>query len=244
MTINKDEVLKKIRKLLNRSKDTSGSTEGERDQALRMAHALLARHNLDIAELESRGQVDNDRGVLRKTFYGRPWARSVARAVADMSFCHYLYMSRSGTKDVSHIFVGREANAITASEMSSYLVESINREAKKFQRDRKLVNDSYRAFAWGAAAAITRRCRELRAAAERANESTPGSGSGLVVYQANENAANQELIDKAFPKTSKGRSGQEINDLGAARSGREYGETVSLNRQVSGPSVSDRLRLK
>lgn len=234
MTTEQDKVLERVRKMIRLAND-SGATEGERDNALRMARATLEKYNLDMAQVETEtSKPQEDRMIKGAVFYGRPWARAAAAAAGDLCFCSYLYVTGRLAAHTKHIFVGRTSNAITAAELAQYLVESIHRQAKAHQRKHGLGNESYRAFAWGAASAIRRRVVELRLASEKASEASPSGGKGLIVYQANENAANQEFVAGTFPQLSKGRNGQGFADATSARAGRDYGETVSLDRQVSG----------
>lgn len=237
---DRERVLEKVRKLFARASDLTGSTQGERDSAMRGARALLAKYNIDVADVEAKtGKIDEKRGIMRASFYGRPWARSVAQSAAVLCFCDYLYIGRSEAKDTIHLFIGRESNGITATQLAEYLVTSINRESKSHQRKNGLRNDSYRAFAWGAADAITQRVAALRAEPEEAPEATPGSSRALVVYEANEHQENQKLITETFNnKLGTGRIGKGISDYLAAQAGHRYGETVSLDRQVSGKGQS------
>jgi hypothetical protein len=56
-------VLERVRKLLALGTN-AGATEGERDNAMRMAHALLAKYNLDMAQVQMEtGEVSEDRRV-------------------------------------------------------------------------------------------------------------------------------------------------------------------------------------
>jgi hypothetical protein len=48
-------ILEKVKKLLALAND-KGATEGERDNALRMAHGMLAKHNLDMSDLHRHVQ--------------------------------------------------------------------------------------------------------------------------------------------------------------------------------------------
>jgi hypothetical protein len=239
---DRERILERIRKMLRLAGDKSAS-EGERDNAMRMARATLEKYNLDMAEVERGKPQPSDRGILKATFYGRPWARAIAGSVASLCFCEYLYIPATRGNETVHIYVGREANAITAVELARYLVDSVHREANAYRRKYGIGNDSYRAFAWGAVAAIANRVYALRAEAETPAPSQAGGGKALIAYQASEDSANAEVVAKAFPKLRNGRSGRGIHDVLATQHGREFGETVSLNRQVSGPSESDRFRL-
>jgi Protein of unknown function (DUF2786) len=231
MKTEKERIIDRIRKMLRLASD-AGATEGERENALRMAHATLAKYNLDIAMVEeSGGKVEGEeRGVLRAVFYGRPWARQVANAVAELFFCSYICSTHKKAKMTQHCFVGRQSNAITAREMSAYLVESIIKEGRKF---RPLGNAACRSFAIGAAISIRRRVDLL--IEERSQEkATPGTSLVLASLYSREAAANKLVFDQAFPKTQKTSGGKDVNsDIGYA-AGREYGQNVSFDRQVSG----------
>lgn len=230
----RERVLSRIRKMLALAND-SGASEGERDNAMRMAHATMAKYNLDIAMVEDAGgKVEGEeRGVLRAVFYGRPWARQVANSMAELFFCSYICSTHKKAKMTQHCFVGRHSNAITAREMASYLVTSIIKEARQY---RVLGNAACRSFSIGAAVSIRRRVDKL--IEERSQEkATPGTSLVLASLYSREAAANLVVYEKAFPKTQKTRSGKEVNsDIGYA-AGREYGENVSLSRQVEGPSA-------
>ena len=238
MTTEQERILERVRKMMRLAKD-SGATEGERDNALRMAHATLAKYNLDMAQAETETKkptAGEARVKHAATFYGRPWARAVAGAAADLCFCSYLYLSAKRAKDTGHLFVGRTSNAITAAELARYLVESITREARRYQRDTYAGNEAFRAFGWGAASAIRKRVAEIRAAAEKPQpdvKALPGASTALVAYVADESKANLAFIAEAFPVLHRGRNGKGISDVDAHASGRSYGSTVSLNRQLN-----------
>lgn len=68
----KIKILGRIRKMLALA-NNEGASEGERDNALRMAHATLAKYNLDMAEVESSGKPQQEaRAIVKKQYYGRP----------------------------------------------------------------------------------------------------------------------------------------------------------------------------
>ena len=54
-----DRAVDKIKKLLALANDSRGN-EQERDTALRQAHALLVKHNLDMADVENKSQANQD----------------------------------------------------------------------------------------------------------------------------------------------------------------------------------------
>jgi hypothetical protein len=232
--LEREKILSRVRKMMNLA-NNAGASEGERDNAMRMAHATLAKYNLEMAQVEAttHKQTEGEKRVeTEAVFYGRPWARNVAHSAAELCFCSYLYVAGRRAGQTKHCFIGRTSNAVTASELARYLVESINKEARRHQREHVLGNEGYRAFAWGAATTIRRRVKEIRAAAEKPAEAT---GQALILYVADEEKANKALIVQLYgPKLGSGRSGRGFYDANSNAAGRAFGETVSLNRQVGG----------
>ena len=53
---DKARALARVRKMLALANDAA-ATEGERENALRMAHATLAKYNLELAEAVERGDA-------------------------------------------------------------------------------------------------------------------------------------------------------------------------------------------
>lgn len=235
MTPEIEKVLDRVAKMLRLAND-KGATEGERDNALRMAHATLAKHNLAIADVESRDpqrkkNSDEKRGMHTQRFYGRPWARMVASGVAELFFCEYICGTATLAKDTAHYFIGRESNAITASIIAVYVIDSITKEGRRRQRAAGAGNGYFRSFALGAALKITIRVAELK---KTVPPEVTGSGKELVLasYYDTEKAANIETRDKLFPKLGRTRGTKGITDRGAFVAGSEYGGKVSLTPQV------------
>lgn len=130
-----EKIVNRIKKMMALANDPAAS-DGERENALRMSYALLAKYNLDMADVQGQptGPQEARRGQAAE-FYGRPWAVSVAAAVGDLFFCKYYYRS-SGKNTAIHTFVGKESNALSAVEVAESLVRSIYQEAtRKMRRD-------------------------------------------------------------------------------------------------------------
>lgn len=227
-----ERILSRVRKMLALAAD-AGATEHERDNAMRMAHATLAKYNLDIAMVEDAGgKVESEeRGILRAVFFGRPWARQVAGSIADLFFCSYICATHKKAKMTQHCFIGRQSNAITAREMSAYLVDSVIKESRKFRHHGNAV---CRSFCIGAANAISRRVDKL--IEERSQDkATPGTSLVLASLYSREAAANLVVFEEAFPKTRLTRSGKGTNSNLGYSAGFDYGDKVSLDRQIERP---------
>lgn len=227
---NKEKILARLKKMLALGRN-AGATEAERETAMRMAQSLLAKYNLSIAEAEAHGEkVDEERVRYDSVFYGRPWARNVANAVAKLLFCRYIYTPATVAKNTRHSFVGRHSNAVSAAELAMFLVDSITREGRAHQRKIMGANEAFRAFGWGAAASILERVEKILE--ETKAEKQPGTSLVLASVYQQELVANTKVFDVMFPKTRKGHRGQGFNSRSAFAAGQEYGNKVGLNNQL------------
>lgn len=246
-----NKILRRVRKMLKLAND-AGATEAERDTAMKHVHATLAKYNISMAQATADEQ--ETRGALREAYLGKPWAVRISAAIARMCFCHYHYSTLGGnagpTQKALHTFVGLDSNVTTAKEMARFVVESVNREAQRYQRNIGGGYADYRAFAQGAAEKIRLRCFKLEDDSKRNGVArhedddakmvaASGVGTSLVLaslYKTEEEANNAWLEQKKI-KLGKGRTQKVDHSRGYAhRAGAEYGEKVSLTRQVTGSS--------
>jgi hypothetical protein len=241
----KDKVLSKVKKMLNLAND-SGAAEGERDNALRMAHAMLAKHNLSLGEAESHGGKKEDR--LRDTIETKsyPWMRRAAFAVGELFFCKYYVSVFDRGQKAKHYFIGLESNVVTAKEISAYVIASIVKEANALKKDHPEPNKFWLSFCKGAADALWWRCAALRKEAEQASAVAPtmSSGTALVLSSlyASEKVANDHFLATVLDVKLKEGKNRERRAGEGYREGSAFGNKVSLNRQVGGaPSNSKRI---
>jgi len=143
--MTEERIIDKIRKLLALA-NNEAATEGERDNALRMAYNLIAKHNLEMSDINPKEEKRTD---TEEIFYGRPWAKDICKAVAELFFCKY-YIQRSSTRNMlHHHFVGKLSNSVTAMELSMFLVSSVRREAGKRARALGMGAEWRRSFSEG-----------------------------------------------------------------------------------------------
>lgn len=236
--MSEGRILDKVRKMLNLAND-AGASEGERDNALRMAHALLAKHNLDMSQVDMSGGGQGEaRGEDHIKVRSKMWMAHVANAVAKLMFCTCYMTKRHDGLELTYI--GRISNVTTAKEMTDYLIESIRREGAKFAKGDSRAHLS---FNKGATARIVDRCTVLRVDAERASQGA-STGTSLVlasVYKT-ELQANQDYLASKGIRLGKVRGGRQgVTDATAYAAGSQYGNSVSLNRQVKGAGNAPRL---
>lgn len=221
-----NKILERVKKMLVLANDAS-ATEGERENALRMAYNVLAKHNLSMADLPE-DQSNEARERQDVVISADRWARSLAQAVAKLFFCKYFY-SRTGTsgKD-KHCFVGRQSNVITARYMSEFLIKSVKREATT--RYKSPTTPQGRSFCVGTVDSIRKRVEEM---IKNDTESTPGTALVLVTLHQREADENEKWLNGTGVSltTAKARADNSLR-ASAFYDGREYGKTVSLNQQV------------
>ncbi len=237
---NHERILARVQKMLNLA-DCEGATEGERDNALRMAHATLAKYNLAMADVETatNGRKQKADGEPREehitTFYGRPWARNVCMNIAKLFFCYYIYTSHKKATNVKHYFIGRKSNAVTAALMAEFVVKSIIKEGNRQKRREMQGNAWLRTFCWGAASQIQKRVDLLiDGADESQTDNEPGTALVLANYYETERSSNQALVATLYPRLKSGRGGKGHQGGDAFSRGKAYGGSVSLNTQIGG----------
>lgn len=234
-----ERALNKIRKLLKLGNDERGN-EQERETALRQAFALMAKHNLDIAEVGSTEQQEK-REEQRATMSVYPWARGIAHSLAQLFFCSYFF-SRGRGKSAVHSFVGQTSNAITAREMSEYVIASVFKELRaRYGSD---TSPEARAFAMGVEAALRRRCVALRQEAGKAAEAeSTGRALMLVNLYDSEKSANDAWVAANVGGLAVSKDRTKGVGGAAYRDGKAHGDSINLSRQVGGTKAGA-LRLK
>jgi hypothetical protein len=251
-------VLARVRKMIKLAQD-AGATEGERDNAMRMVHATLAKYNLSLSQVGGEQDAANEKRTnFGEAFLGKPWCIQIAGAIARLYFCGYFYRTIGGnagpTQKAMHCFVGRESNVTTAREMARFVVEEVNREAQRYQRSIGGKYGDYRAFAQAAAERIRLRCYRLQqesstkgvqgvtestdTAPAKLTQHEPGTALVLASLYKTEEEANETYTKKHVGELRTGRSQTYAEGAHARRAGAEFGSKVSLHRQVKGKKES------
>ena len=235
---NKERVLARIKKMLALANDAAAS-EGERDNALRMAHATLAKYNLSMAQVDAAGGLTEDRVVGDFELREYAWMRSVAHGIGELFFCIMFYQ-KTQVKHARYTFVGKDSNARTAVEMTRFILSSIDREGIRQARDipgESPRGNYWRSFCKGAAARVYQRCQELIHAAQSqtAENATPGTALVLAsVYQSERQANEIVLRDKLGVHLRTRPSRQQRPGFDGFMAGQAYGDRLQLNKQIRG----------
>lgn len=230
-----DKIINRIKKMLALANDSAAS-EGERDNALRMAYATMAKHNIDMAAVESAGQ--ERRINMDVAGWSMIWSCHIHNVVGALFFCKYYRGSKINGTKLEHHFVGRESNAVTASYMASFIVTSVLKEGRS--KGWHNLSAEMRSFGLGVAARLAERVEEIREA-EKAKQEQTGAGRELVLaslYKTEAQANAQFLNEECGIRLRKSKGGKGASDGSAYAAGKEYGGKINLSAQVSGAGSS------
>lgn len=228
---DENKILNRVRKMLALANDDAAS-EGERDNALRMAHATLMKYQLTLADLDAhtREQVD-PRERFDTEGWNITWCKDLRGVIARLFFCEYLNGGRINATRGRHIYIGRTSNAVTAAYMSDWIIASLLKEADRRYKHR--LTPEGRAFCVGAVHQLRIRVRDILAASqETLSAASPGTSLVVADYFRTEMAANAEWIAANMRvRTVVAKRKPVFGE--AYHSGRTFGNSINLNKQVA-----------
>lgn len=230
--MSEEKIIGRVKKMLALAND-SGASEGERDNALRMAYNLIAKYNLSMSSIESHGE--ESRVDESGSFRGQPWVVSVVSSVAQLFFCKYYFVKKKGM-NYDHHFVGKDSNAVTARYMAEFVVTSIIAQGRKESRAIGESSAWRRSFFMGAADRIRSRIIELRKEEGDSNKKDVASGgTSLVlasVYDSERKANEDWLASQGVSLRTKKITSKVAAHMSGYSSGDSFGKTIQLSRQV------------
>lgn len=232
-----EKAIDKIRKLLSHANDNAAGSEHERDNAMRMALKLLAKHNLTMSDVAVEDKEDRESVTIEQ--FPCPYRKVIAAAISELYFCKFFHEKVPNKQKFLFHFVGLESNIITTREMTLYLIKSILDESiKMYGRAPGQAQALATTFRNAASRRIMERCAELRAEAEAEHQAESAPGTALVLanlYEtektANENYIVSILGIKDLKKTTVKLANKSQR---AAAAGREFGDKINLSNQVGG----------
>ena len=242
LTPDEAKVLERVRKMLRLAADAA-ATDGERDNALRMAHATLAKHNLSLAQAEAESGANAAERVARGrescSSRNQPWAKHLAHAVARTCFCAYFSSPCAAKGKVEHNFVGRAGNASTAQSLTAYLLASITSQANREWKKQPNPGPWWTAFCKGASDRVAERCKALTEEAEREEQCR---ALVLANFAKVEASANALFIREGLGLALRMRKNRErASPRQGYIDGQKFGDGLSLNRQVGAAAPTGRL---
>lgn len=236
MSVVREKILEKVRKMLALANDEQTS-EIERDNYLKIAHDLLAKHELDMKDIEASVREDEDpRGQFTSTGWGASWAKVIRNSMGRLFRCYYYNGDKiNGTRSQYH-FVGRESSATTAMYMGDWIVKGTLREADR--RFGHRLNPSGRSFCVGVSDRISDRVDEIIKAKQKEFD---GAGVALVLYDV---AKREEEANLAFILNL----GVELHDeksrvrrvlRQAYENGQSHANSIQLSTQLNTKKVGE-----
>ncbi len=247
-----DKIIDRVKKLLALA--GNNANENEALAAMQKAHAILAEHNLTMAEVGALGDAvsaDEVRDSLHtETNMPERYNRWVWNAVAKANSC-FLFSCRPNPKKYQTIYtmVGRRINTIVATQMAIYLCQTMKRLcAEEVARTGRKEHAYKNAYLVGMALRLTARIAEMKAqykadAASKAATGPANSANALVLWSENEEKENRAHVEnemKVKLHTSK-RVAEVKYNTDALAAGKRDADKVSLSQQVGAGPAAQRI---
>jgi hypothetical protein len=215
----------------------NNANENEALAALEKAHALLAEHNLTMAEIGAVGQAGPSEDEVRDSLetdtnmperYNRWIWNAVAKANACLCFSCRPNPKKYQTK---YTLVGRKINTVVATQMALYLCQTMKRLASEHCRQAGRTDHAYKnAYLVGMAARLCERVADMQAKAAAA-----ATGNALVLWSANEERENRAHVEEAMGIKLRSKKVAKVRyNTEAMGAGKSDAERVSLSQQVGG----------
>lgn len=235
--MSEDKIINRIKKMLALANDLA-ATEGERDNALRMAFSTMAKYNIDQATVDKHSTVEQRIDFANQSF-SWIWAKRVQQMVADLFFCKFYWREKVNNTQVKYHFIGKESNAMTAAVMADWIVKSILKEARVLYKQN--TSPETRAFATGAADRLAQRIHEIKQAEMKQQEAS-GTGTALVLASLydTEQKANEEFWAATGAEIKSVKLRDSDVDPRAYLKGREFADKINLNRQLDADVVKQK----
>jgi len=229
MSVDNTKIIDRIRKLLKLAQD-AGATDGERENAVRMAHATLAKYNIDMADVDMAGSVEK-RVEIYFDEKKNPCYMVIVNSIAKLFFCKVYYTPcpvgvgiHISDRKVRYYFVGRESNTLTAMLMSEWIIKTLRNEKRRLGVGNSFLN--------GASHKVASRVNQIIGNSATNTEFSNSTALAVVSLYKTEAQANDEFLADRNLKLKKMRDSKV--DSEQYKAGSEYGEKINLNQQVSG----------
>lgn len=134
-----EEVIRKVQKLLALADQSRNPSEAEAIAASMQAQKLLAKYNLEIADITGEEKKEEIEQVIADVGTGNKWKYTLANAIADSYCCKCYY---HGAEMI--VFYGYQSDVLIARRVFMYLFKVGNSLATKYVKARR-DNGEYRA---------------------------------------------------------------------------------------------------
>lgn len=216
------KILAKVKALLARADADQNDNEHERATAMRQAQKLMDQYNLALMDVNA-GHLADDRG--QEGFWISPsqkWKRLMYNTLAPL-------YGVTTYRDKDHMFIltGNDGNRQALRAMGSYVIKSVEREAKKHSGEgRQFVNSFKRGSVHGVKDTVNSMLLE------RSKQPT-GKGLIPVDYYTREEELNLDWLKDLGVVLTNRASRANLSSYAGAQAGREHGSSISLNSQIA-----------
>jgi hypothetical protein len=224
-----EKLLSKMRALLKMSRDATN--EHEAATAMRQLHALLAKHNIEMADIDG---PEADESVDEDFFesYTRPWQKTIMSSISRLYFCRIYF---KGGRKAKVMVVGTAINRHFALHMIQNIIDTINKQSSREASARHPKGSQWSTFQTSflnsAAWAIYQRCDDLIEASKMGTlEDNEGNTMPVLasVYEKH-GLMCEEYLDKLQLRTGrKTKLGMKSSEGAAA--GKAAGNKVQLTQ--------------
>ena len=221
------QIITKVQKILSRT-SARGATEAEAATAMQMAHVLLAKHGLnmgDIQAAEDRSRAKEKPIDFESGNKIADWEIKIMNATARLYFCSAIVINGNNLH-----MIGQRHNVVIASLMAEYFLSTIERLSKEMLLKGKKYKKQW---IIGCASRLEERIFEQLRNSKK-QETQVENAENLPVlasmYKTHEDANRKYMQDKWGH--SRAFNFKSIKDSAAFKSGREGGNKINLNTQV------------
>ena len=237
--MKKEKAISKIQKLLGLA--GNNPNEHERLRAMEAAYEMLAKHNLEMADVTGvDANLGPDARVINQSIR-ELWARDIWQDIGRLSFCRVLW-GGGGVKPWVPVIIGTFENSKATVEISNWLVKTIKSEARRVYKDDAA---RQRSFCTGASCAVAYKVEGILEAERRKAEQErifrvitgkvePGTSIVKVRHDLQaENLAVQKRLSEKMPVEDNAKRAKVAPvDQQAVLAGMHYGKTLEVNRQT------------
>jgi hypothetical protein len=223
-----NSIANRVRKLFALA--NGNANEHERLVAMEAAQRLLDEHNLSLFEVQGEAEsVSNIDHKAHTEIKLRPWVRIVMHAVCRL-YNTTFFMQRNAGETYHPIVIGTPENITVTLDVATWLIECITNESKA-----ALSNQTERnSFKVGAAQRLFERVEELMT--KPVETSRGATSTQLTVVRNALQVANKSYLQQLVPHRQQFRSRPTYRSSSGYSAGREFGDSMSLNKQVKDKS--------
>jgi hypothetical protein len=232
-TFTRDQVVNKVKKLLDLSKGTN--FDGEISAALNLARQLLAKYNLSMSDVEAQSYSKEEPRFMNSRTKTGYWQPKLAKVVADYCNCRVFYYGRVLR------FIGMDAELEICSYTFHLVAEQIDKMMRSkrkeirskreeefgYRQDRRSTSYYTRGYSTGIIDKITLRLKERIEKEKTGVENETGTALVLVEHP-------QIVVwwDKNIEQKQKRRKRLALE--AGYSSGYKDGDSIRLNKGIRG----------